>query len=42
MLPGKLVIQAIPYRNFKEKLDITKKYFNKRCTITENFVIVEE
>lgn len=41
MLPGKLVIQAIPYRNFKEKLKITKAYRNKKISIFKNFIVIE-
>lgn len=37
---GRTVCIAIPYRNFKEKMAITKEYQNYNVEIHENFILV--
>lgn len=38
----KIVIEAIPYRNFKEKINITKKYYAKaKIEVYNNYIYVE-
>lgn len=36
-----LVIECIPFKGFKEKIAITKKYQNCKCEIIDNFVYIE-
>lgn len=37
---GKLIYEAIPFRNFKEKIRITKEYRGYRVEIYKGYVLV--
>lgn len=37
---GRLVVEAIPYTNFREKIRITKANKNNKMEITKNFILV--
>lgn len=37
---GYLVCEVIPYKNFKEKIRITKEYSNYNIEIYSNYVLV--
>ena len=34
-------IECIPFKNFKEKIAITKQYSNCKCEVIDNFVYIE-
>lgn len=36
---GRLVVEAIPYSTFREKIRITKEYQNNKIEITKNFIL---
>lgn len=37
---GNIVCTAIPYKNFKEKIRITKKYKHCKIEVYKNFILV--
>ena len=37
---GKIVCSVIPYKTFKEKIKITKKYQRYKIEIYKNFIVV--
>lgn len=37
---GELVCLAIPYKTFKEKIKITKKYKNQEVQVYKNFILI--
>lgn len=37
---GNIVCTAIPYKTFKEKIRITRKYRNKKIEIYKNYILV--
>ena len=37
---GTTVCEAIPYKTFKQKIRLTKKYINKKIEIYKNYILV--
>ncbi|MDU2492079.1 MAG: hypothetical protein E7D27_16160 [Clostridium celatum] len=37
---GNIVCTAIPYKTFKEKISLTKKYQNQKIEIYKNYILV--
>lgn len=37
---GNKVFTAIPYKTFKEKISLTKKYKDKHIEVYENYILI--